>query len=81
MEQLLSGKKLIILLIETVKSRKKEFEAKILILEKHLSLTFHRYLDGERGLPKIKIFINGHQLQGFDPFNLKNPATQELEKR
>lgn len=62
------------------KEPQKEFEAKILILEKHLSLTFHRYLDGERGLSKIKIFINGHQLQGFDPFNLKNPATQELEK-
>lgn len=59
---------------------RKELDAKMALLEKHLALTFHRYLNGERGLNKIQIRINGHPLTGFDPFNLKNPATQELSK-
>ena len=52
---------------------------KLAILEKHLSLVFHRFLSGElRGRRKIAISINGHPLQPFDPFCLHNPATQTL---
>lgn len=57
----------------------KEFNAAISSLEKHLSITFHRYIAGEPGLKKISIFINEHQIEAFDPFNTKNPATQILE--
>jgi len=64
----------------SAKNPRKELDAAIAALEKHLSLTFHRYLDGERGIKKISIFINGHKIEAFDPFNVKNPATQELEK-
>lgn len=64
----------------SAKNPKKEFEASITTLEKHLSLTFHRYIDGERGIKKINIFINEHQIDAFDPFNIKNPATQTLEE-
>jgi hypothetical protein len=58
----------------------KELDSAISVIEKHLQLTFHRYIDGERGLSKVAISINGHVLESFDPFNIKNPATQELEK-
>jgi hypothetical protein len=64
----------------SAKNPKKELDAAIAALEKHLSLTFHRYLDGERGIKKISIFINKHKIEAFDPFNVKNPATQELER-
>lgn len=52
---------------------------KLDILEKHLSLVFHRYLSGEiRGRKKIEISVNGHFVEAFDPFCRKNPATQIL---
>lgn len=44
-------------------------------LQKHLELTFHRYLYGK---DKVNLFINDLQLEPFDPFYKKHPATQEL---
>lgn len=45
-------------------------------LIKHLSLVFHRYLEG---IPKkINIDINNNKLKAFNPFNIKNPSTQQL---
>lgn len=41
----------------------------------HLELVFHRFLAGERGLAKIRITLNGRDLQPFDPFHLAHPAT------
>lgn len=48
----------------------------------HLSLTFHRFIEGSHGLRKVSIWFNGYQLQPLDPFNTGNPATQAgaLEK-
>lgn len=37
----------------------------------HLSLVFHRYLDGERGIKKISIKMNNRPLKSRDPFLLK----------
>lgn len=52
---------------------------KLLVLEKHLSLVFHRYLSGEiSGRERISISINGHAVKPFDPFCQKNKATQKL---
>ena len=34
----------------------------------HLSLVFHRYLYGEDGIRKLRIFVNGHMLTPKDPF-------------
>lgn len=53
-----------------------EIYSKIDNVKKHIELVFHRYLDGE--YPKLSIFINNEKLNGFDPFNKKNPATQLL---
>jgi len=47
---------------------------------RHLELVYHRFLAGERGTNKIRISINGHQLNAFDPFNPSHPATQHLPK-
>lgn len=41
---------------------------KIKEIEEHLSLTFHRYLQGEPGLKKLTITSNGIPLKPTDPF-------------
>lgn len=47
--------------------------------EQHLSLVFHRFLNGKfKGRKKIKITINGHQVKPFDPFCIKHSETQKL---
>lgn len=52
---------------------------KLGLLERHLSLVFHRFLSGEvKGRNKASIRINGHPVTAFDPFCRKNPATQML---
>lgn len=64
---------------ETGRRRDEIVNEKLDILEKHLSLVFHRYLAGEiKGRKKIAISINGHSIAPFDPFCRKNPATQIL---
>lgn len=46
---------------------------KLDLLEKHLSLVFHRFLAGEfRGRRKIAISINNHPVEPFDPFCRKS---------
>jgi hypothetical protein len=37
-------------------------------VREHLSLVFHRYLRGERGITKLKISINGEIVPAADPF-------------
>lgn len=52
---------------------------KLDLVEKHLSLVFHRFISGEvKGRKKITIRINGHSIAAFDPFCRKNKATQIL---
>jgi hypothetical protein len=41
----------------------------------HLELIFHRFLSGEKGLPKVSIKLNNHPLRPFDPFHSAHPAT------
>lgn len=54
---------------------------KIREVEKHLSLVFHRFLNGEiKGRKKMDISINYHQLEPFDPFCTTNKATQLLNQ-
>lgn len=57
---------------------KASFSENIDKLRKHLSLVFHRYLEGTVKGKKLKIIINNNELVAFNPFNIANSATQEL---
>jgi len=41
----------------------------------HLELVFHRFLSGETGLKKVRMALNGRDLEPYDPFYSKHPAT------
>ncbi|MCG9970730.1 ATP-binding protein [Christiangramia crocea] len=47
-----------------------EFE----LVEEHLSLVFHRYIDRK----KINIWINDHKIDSWDPFLKELPGTQKV---
>jgi hypothetical protein len=64
---------------ETGRRRDEIVNEKLTIVERHLSLVFHRFLAGEvKGRRKLTICINGHPITPFDPFCRKNEATQVL---
>ncbi|MEC0269713.1 ATP-binding protein [Paenibacillus anseongense] len=47
-------------------------------LRKHLSLVFHRFLEGIIGTKKLIVTVNNSPLKPFNPFNINHPATQQL---
>lgn len=58
---------------ESSQKRDEIVNEKLDVLEKHLSLVFHRFLAGEfKGRKKITISINGHPVDAFDPFCRKS---------
>lgn len=64
---------------ETGNKRDEIVNEKIAVVDRHLSLVFHRFLSGDvKGRRKIAIRINGHPVTAFDPFCRKNEATQML---
>jgi hypothetical protein len=64
---------------ETGRKRDEIVNEKLTIVERHLSLVFHRFIAGElKGRRKLSIRINGHTIGAFDPFCRKNAATQVL---
>ena len=47
----------------------------------HLSLVFHRFIDGSSSIEKkVNIYINGNLLESYNPFNESNIATIKSEK-
>ncbi|MGV3589869.1 MAG: ATP-binding protein [Adhaeribacter sp.] len=44
-------------------------------LRKHLSLVFHKFLEGTVPFKKLKISINNNPIEPFNPFNHNHPAT------
>lgn len=42
----------------------------------YLSLVFHRYISGEKGLNRLAIRVNNMPLEPIDPFNSRHRATQ-----
>jgi len=46
-------------------------------LNKHLSLVFHRFLEGIENQKALKIFLNDNPIKPFNPFNANHPATQQ----
>jgi hypothetical protein len=64
---------------ETGNKRDEIVNEKLGIVERHLSLVFHRFLSGDvKGRKKVTMRINGHPIAPFDPFCRKNAATQML---
>jgi len=64
---------------ETGHKRAEIVNEKLAVVERHLSLVFHRFLSGEvKGRRRLSIRINGHPVEAFDPFCRKNTATQML---
>lgn len=48
------------------------------IVRQHLARIFHRFLSGELGHKKIRISINGTDVEPYDPFAELNIATQKF---
>jgi hypothetical protein len=44
-------------------------------VEGHLAMVFHRFLEAP---PSFRLFVNGNQVKPWDPFCVKEPATQCL---
>ncbi len=57
--------------------RECDFSESLVGLKKHLSLVFHRFLEGI-GLKRLKIYINDNKIEPFNPFNPNHAATQQI---
>ncbi len=55
-----------------------EFSTKINDLSNHLSLVFHRFLEGEYKNKKIRITLNNQEIEPHNPFNSNHPATLKI---
>lgn len=55
---------------------KKDISENIIKLRNHLALVFHRFLEKRW----FKIYFNENEIKAFNPFNIRNDATQELPK-
>ena len=56
------------------------FKKHIKEVEEHLSLTFHRFLQGEPGLNKISIYSNEIPLEPADPFYISHSDEKPSER-
>lgn len=55
------------------------FSLEIDYLRSHLSLVFHRFIEG-LGSKKLRISINNNPIFPFNPFNIDNIATQQINE-
>ena len=60
--------------------KEKGFLLRIREVEDHLSLTFHRFLQGEPGLKKLEIYSNGILIKPKDPFFVSKSDEMPSEK-
>lgn len=60
--------------------QKENYSNSIDKLRKHLSLVFHRFLDGSASFKKLEISINNNVIKPFNPFNVEHPATQRISE-
>lgn len=77
-ELLINDKGTLIIWEEIDRYEKEAFSEIIEKLRNHLALVFHRFLEGAVLGNKITIIINNSELVAFNPFNINNPATQEM---
>ncbi|QUH26418.1 ATP-binding protein [Serpentinicella alkaliphila] len=54
------------------------FSDKITKLRQHLSLVFHRFIEGTDMFRSVSIEVNNNPIKAFNPFNSNHPATQQL---
>ncbi|KQU01843.1 ATPase [Methylobacterium sp. Leaf469] len=54
-------------------STEQDFLDLIDTVERHLAMTYHRYLDGSR--PRLTLLLNGRRIAPWDPFVRDHPAT------
>lgn len=47
-------------------------------VRKHLSLVFHKFLEGQMPRKKLNILVNNNPVKAFNPFNINHPATQQI---
>jgi hypothetical protein len=60
---------------------KRRFENFIDRSRAHLSLVFHRFLEGTAGADPLVIVLNGAKLRSWNPFALSEPATVTLSEQ
>lgn len=56
-----------------------EFNDLVVYARDRIALVYHRYLGGAVRGHSIKIFLNGQEIKGYDPFYSDHRATQQLE--
>ncbi len=56
---------------------KNRFLSKVEIVERHIAMTFHRFISGK---DRLRIHINNKAVKAWDPFLKNEDATQELSK-
>ena len=59
----------------------KVFDEKIERARNHVSLVFHRFMEGENFQNKLRILFNHALVEPIDPFLTSNPATQPLTEQ
>ena len=57
------------------------FDEKIELTRTHISLVFHRFLNGDGVNNRLNIFFNGDPVAGIDPFLTRHPATQPMTEQ
>ena len=50
------------------------------LVTEHIARVFNRFISGERTFLRVVMRVNMAEVQAFDPFNEKNPATQVLQE-
>lgn len=58
-----------------------DYFEEIELLREHLSLVFHRFLEGSLRGQKLLLSVNNNPVLPFNPFNEKNQATQVLPEQ
>lgn len=57
----------------------REFNEKLDLADKHMSLVFHRFLDKKMIKQHFQLFFNSRKVEPIDPYFINNPSTQQLE--
>lgn len=59
-----------------IEKSKKNFYKMIQNIKSHIAITFHRFMEED----ELKISVNGNEIEPWNPFWIKSPATMELAR-